>query len=516
PLLGALDAGNADDETDVLALLDVLEHQPYERVEPDLLRLLLDPGAVPSVRWAAGSQLVGKISPDARQLLLDWLASADAETAAANVQLVVSTIVGQGGGEREAMALYVLLRDALLSHYDSEARLDPDDWAAPAVLARIAALANGIAYAEHEGAMRLVTALIFDARFARFARRAVRRQGGQLGTVDASSAARPGPPIADLVHRTGPYRGMPAEVWQLVGSLKPLSDDVLASSLAAVLGDARDSGALSAFPDHYLDRVITALHDKSTGDRVRAAAVVEAYALRAEPVGGAVDYLTEKGRVDRLALEGRFAEAAEAQARCVRILARRAYDDEWPGSWGRERAALDALEGAALAAQGEAEAARAAFLRAVARSPYDPSILNSAAWYRALAGFELDTAGRDAARAVLLEKRAWGEGSLPSIDTLAFVWILQRRFEEAADLLRENVERARRLSGGRYQMRMAQALAGVGDLDGASEAVLEALAREPTIADALREDPYILPLREAGRLEPLVREATDRRLRLRD
>lgn len=512
PLLDGLDTQNPRDLGRASELLDALEHQPWAKVEPGIERLVLDVDADPPLRRQAAVMLLGRASQATRSRLLTRLTSTGAGTDDPSVLRLVAHVVGTGGDAHVAETCFDVLESLVLEAFDSERELDPDEVQLHETAAHVGALARAIAFTGHAPTIDRVMGLVFEERFARFARHAIACQGRRLGPVDATASARPGPGLLLVWHRRdGVYRPMPWEVSVLLDGVKPAGDEVLAASLQTALETARSSGRLAAFPDLYLDLVLAHVRDRPSGDLVGAAEVVERFTDRAEPVGGATDFGVARSRVERFERSGRYAEATEAQARVVRILSRRAYDDEPNWNWRRERSAVDAWRGAAWAAAGRTEAAERAFAKAVARNPYDAQILQTTARARARTNADPEAALALARRARVLERRVrtLSGPSIPTADTLALVLLRQDRFAEAAAALRPVLARVKTLAsmGGRFHLRYAEALAGAGDLEEAAKAILEALALEPTLEDEIRSAPLLAPLAEDGRLEELFREA---------
>ena len=379
----------------------------------------------------------------------------------------------------------------------------------------IGALARAIATTGDEPTIRALLELVFEERFARYARSAVSLQGRRLTPVDATSVARPGPTVGAVGHRQDAlYIPLVWEVGQILEHVKPAPDPLLARHLAAILPGSARTGRLAIFPDLYLDRVIASLRERLTGDRVLAAEAVERWVGITEPVRGATDFRVARERVDRLAREARFAEAVDAQAEVLAILSQRAYDDDAVYRWRTDRAVLDAWRGAAAAARGDAEEAESYFARAQARDPYGPAVLSTTARARAQTGTDLERALGLAERAILLERRLGDRVSYDSADALALVLLELGRFEEGAAVMEPILRRVERQPdpGGRYHLRAAEARLGAGDLAGAHDAILKALRLEPSLDAVMREDGWLAPLVEDGTLEALVRKAAEEAL----
>jgi tetratricopeptide (TPR) repeat protein len=497
-------------------VIRALRHQPWAKAEPAVLAAALERDAPTDVRAAAAWALAGRCSPASRAALERWLLESGRDLGEPALGLAVAAAVGEGGGPEVAAALFEAIRGELFAHYSTPESLDPRALRLDGLGERLAVLAQAVAYTRDEPAMDRMVDLVFDARFAAYARIAMRLKAMRLPEAGPAEAGGRTAWPRDLLSG-GPPRetgalefAMPSEVWMLAGAVKPMGDAALARSLERVVGEARATGRLALFPDLYLFRAVSALRDKPTREMDAAADVVERALARVEPVDGAVDQAVLRGRAWRLPFRGRYADAARAQEGIVRIAARRGYEDEFAGLYARERATLDALRGADFASRGLEDQARDAFRRALARAPHDPVVLQTCAWYRALVDFDLDVAESEARRARTLERRTDGEPSLDATDTLAFVLLRRSRPGAAAAMLKYALDRTPRPRDGIYHFHLAEAWAQSGYAEGAAEALLDALEREPALADVAREDPYLEPLRESGRLEGLIAAAEER------
>ena len=92
------------------------------------------------------------------------------------------------------------------------------------------------------------------------------------------------------------------------------------------------------------------------------------------------------------------------------------------------------------------------------------------------------------------------------------------RYADAAEVFLQLLRRVKGQHhlGGRYHLHFAEALAGAGHPDAAAAALLEALDLELSLADEIRGDPYLEPLREGGRLDALLEKARRAALRRLD
>jgi tetratricopeptide (TPR) repeat protein len=512
PLLAKLDVADPSDVAEASDLVDVLARQPQANVEPALLGLVQDENADPVLRRDAGRALVGRVSEAGRRTLVDWLLAERTNPARAGVERAVARAVGSGGGASVAGRILDVLEARLRALFSEEGRLDPDAELEPQIGEQLGALARAVAFTGDATSLERLARLLFLPDLATFARRGVARQACRIGPADASAAARDGPTVLERWHRAGgPYAGLPAEIWHLVDGVKVVPDRDLATAFHAALGDG---SAVLAFPDLYFDRIVALLHDRRTGDLHEAASVLEAFAWRAEPVGGAADFGMALDRMRRFAWARRFDEAVAEQERALGILSRRAYDDDSAWSWRNERGTLEALRGAAAAAAGRQEAARTYFANARAIHPYSSQVLRDAAWLRALTGLDLDAAMQDAERAVTLERRqsVRSAASVQTGDVLAFVHLTRGEAYEAADILQEVVHYAERHAhlGGRSHLHLAEALMLAGYPADAWKALRTALDLEPTLAEEVPGIDAFAPWKEKGLLDPLLADARER------
>jgi hypothetical protein len=509
PLLALLDTAEPSDGAHVHALLKAIRHQPIENVEPVLVDILLDANALPDLRASAAAGLFGRLSPAGRARLLDWLTSSAADEEVVDVSLAAAWVVGTDGGAQVAERCLAALRRLLFEAYDEPLELDPEVPSANEAGWQIGVLSRAIAFTEDEPSLEAVLELVFDERFARFARRAVEQHGRRLGPVDASAGAATGPGLYTLWHRSdGLYAPLPWEITLILENLKPFPDERLAPMFERRLAELRRTGRLAAFPDLYLDRVIAYLRDRFTGDHLRSARAVERWVGPTEPVGGAADFNVARDRVERRARAGRFEGAAAAQAEALAILSRRAYDDENVWLWRVQRGALDAWQAAALKRASDDAGAEALLQGAVARNFYTTQVLQTVSMARARAGLNLQLAVALAERAATLELRVLDELTPETADTLAYVRLQSGEADAAYAAIEPILRRIeQRSGGGRFHLRAAQALVAAGDTVGAADAVLKALGLEPSLDEEMRKDPRLAPLAESGKLEALIREA---------
>lgn len=515
PMFEQLDLTDATVLPVAAGLLDAFRHQPLAAVEALLLRITEDANADPTLRQSAAVGLLGRITAAGRAQLLAWLTSEAGSQDDDSVTRMVARVVGTDGGEAVAREALTVLRPLLLETYDTKRSLDPEVFPEGKHGWHIGALARVIAYAEHEPTIGSLLELVFDERFARYARSAVALNGRRLTPVDATSGGRSGPTVGAVGHRQdGLYAPVVWEVGQLLENVKPAPDDMLARRFESILSDARRTGRLAIFPDLYLDRLIAYLRGRLTGDRVRAAEAVERWVGITEPVRGATDFRVARERVVRFAREKRYPEAVRSQVLALSILSQRAYDDDRTYRWRVDRAVLDAWRGAAAGAEGDVDGAEALFVSAVARHAYSASVLSATARARAQTGIGLEAALRHAERAVQLESRLGDRVSADNADALALVLLKLGRFEDSAAAIEPILRRVKRQPdpGGRYHMRAAEARLGAGNVAGAHDAILKALRLEPSLDADMQQDPWLAPLVEDGTLTSLIRKAEEEAL----
>ncbi len=511
----------AEDETDnateqafAEAILKALRYQPWTKVEAAVVGVALNTFAPSGTRVEAAKLLLGRLSDDVRARLLAWLRETTIENSA--VQLHVAAAVGQDASPAQAAELYALLKQTILSFYTPErlARLEQDSFEsvdADAPEHRAIALARAVAQTYHEPTIVGLLDLLLDVRFARYARIAVDRERALHALANSDAAGLTPTSVVDAAHgERGAYFGMPNMLYYgVMGQVKVLDDESLAAAIERVLETAGREGRLAHFPNLYLYRMWAALRETSTGAKPKAAEVVYRRLRRLERVDGALDYFVEAHRVTELSMGGHFEEAVEAQKRAVRILARRGHGDHDPALWRLQRARLDALRGGLYASRGRPEAARASYRRAMLRAPNDPNVLNTVAWQRALANFDLQQAEADARRATRLEARIENKPTLNAADTLAYVLLKLERPEEALDVM-EPYPRPT-IEDGLILYHIAQMSAAAGYLADAWDALVGALTWDRSLAAQLPDDPYFKAFRKDNLMEKLHAAATARR-----
>jgi len=511
-----------------------LRYQPWGAVEKTLIDVALDPLGGPETRLLTAQVLIGKLSDTGRRRLIDWLEYTQPTVGPAPdtqlpgearprgpgvhaydvLQLFLAAAIGEKAGPAIAATLYGALRRELFEYYSPE-RLatlitEGTTSADEALLdARVVALARGIGHAGHAPTVEALLDLVFDMRFAIYARACAQHQATFTCEASAASAAVTPSPLSELSQDDG---GMPTSIYGILYQVKLLDDDALAAAMARVLRLARDDGRLSQFPALFLYRVVKNMLDKHTGRKPKTAAVVLRYAMRVERLDGPIQFNLADESMRELAEAGRFAEAAAEQRHVVRILARGNHDDRAPGLWLFHRAVQDALEAAAAAQRGDAGTARNLFRRAVLRAPNNPDVLNTVAWYRALADFELDQAEAEATRATTLEARVENRPSANAADTLAYVLLKRGRPREGIAVLWPRIGERSAMKNGLLFMHMGQLYANASMFRSARDALVEALTWDRALEGALREDPLLAKLREKVTIDKITEAAAQRRL----
>lgn len=506
------DSDHTEEQALAEAILNALRHQPWETVESVIVDAATDPYAAIPTRTVAAQMLLGRLSDGARERLLRWLKDT---SEAGGVQLYLAASVGLGASPAQAAALQAMLKKEVLSFYSNErlARLATESLAAidaGAPRARALALARAVAHTAHEPTIVGLLDLVFDLRFARYARTSVQRQRETLVVAGADAAARVPSTIRALAHGDDQRLfGMPGALYEAMSQVKVLEDEKLAAALARVLSAARADGRLAHFPRLYLYRLYELLREPTGGRKPRSAEVVYGMLRLYAGVDDAVGYYTEHSRVTDLSMTGRFAEAVPAQRRALRILARRGHGDRNAAAWRLQRARLDALRGGLHASRGEAEHARAAYRRAVLHAPNDSDVLNTVAWQRALADFELGRAEAEALRATTLEARVDKQPTLNAADTLAYVLLKLDRPEEAIAVLAPRIMPTTK--DGLIFYHLAQMHASAGDLPAAWRAMVQALTWDRKRVDDIASDPHLEAFRQGDRMETLRRAAAKNR-----
>ena len=515
PLLALLARTAPDPEHShrATAVLRALANQPTGPVEAPVLALALDGTLASSVRAAACFLLRGRASEAGRTRLLEALLDPSRAESDSQVLLALAAAAGTDGGAAAAGRLAAALQEALLGHYSSDAALNPDAERLDVLPQRVQALAAAAAYTGHAPALDALSALLLEPRFARWAQRVLERAWPRPSPPDALSVLAPAHPEALLrledAGASAPL--LPPEISTLALGLKALGDAALSDSLQRALAasEARPGAGPALFPDAWPAKLAALLHDPRSGDHVRAAAVVEDWVGRLEPVDGVFDLDLERQRAARAEEQGRPADAARHHDRARRMLARRGLEHA-PGlalAWQRQRADAAGCRAQALAQAGDEEGARAAFAAALRGLEEDAPTLAAMARRLARAGLVLDDAEALASRALALERRAEGEESLSSAVAAAEVLLAKHRPGAAARRLEGALERVRRSDQGPQLYLLAVAHAEAGDREAAARALRRALLLEPSLDERARSDPRLAPLAEDGLLERVLSDA---------
>ena len=411
--------------------------------------------------------LLDRISDAGRTRLLTWLTSESAARDDDSVSRMVARVVGtDGGAEAVARQAFAVLQPLLLETYATPRSLDPE--VPPGRRVRLAHRRAGARHRLHGRRTHdraLLLELVFDERFARYARRAVVLQGRRLSPVDATSVARPGPTVGAVWSPAG----RPVHPARLGGGADPREREARARRGAGTPArrDPRrrraDTGRLAMFPDLYLDRVIASLRERL--DRRPRARRASRGALGRHHRARRRARRTSASRGSAWtgsSREARFADAVDAQAAVLAILSQRAYDDDAVYSW--RRIAPCSTPGAARrrGARRRRTRRRAYFVRARRDDPYGPARAERVGARARADRHRLETALGLAERAIQLERRLGDRVSYDNADALALVLLELGRFEEAAAVIEPILRRVERQPdpGGRYHLRAAEARLG--------------------------------------------------------
>jgi tetratricopeptide (TPR) repeat protein len=478
-----------------LAIEVVVRSKPWpEGLERTLWGIASDPRDDEELRFLAARSLAGKASIETRKAAAAWLGAPSEDVPA--LAIPFGDLAGRDATAAEAAALFQTLDRAISERYAAPPHVRAKDVGEEAYGLRVEGLAKAVALAKDPVSLDRLADLLFDPRLTGYAREArglaalrSTRGGGALAPLG------PAPKTPERMSHTGggsEVAPVPDDVRHVVAALKAAPPVETGARVARAVADARAAGRLAAFDDVYLSWIASDLHHKKHGDFADAAAAVEDALARTLPAVGPAS-LSLYARVEWLQRGRRFEEAAAVQKEQVRAAAALGSPDA-DAAWVEHRALQDFLAGAAAATAGRSEEARDLFRSGVARAPSDPSLLNSAAWVRANAGFDLDAAAADARRAMALERRLDDEPSIDTIDTLAYVLVRQGKLAEARETIRPALERMPRThaGGGEIYWHAAQAAAGLGLLHDASLFVYRALAfHEPTLEAWMRADPFL-------------------------
>jgi len=511
-------------------VIAALAFSPWADVESKLIDIATDPLLDTSTRRFAAQWMMGRLSAAGRQRIIGWLEYTKPSRAVEapahgsrgfhaprEVQLFLAAAVGEGGGEETAGILFAALKRELFEFYRPEVlrRLlehGPSAVSEWKLRDRAVPLARGISRTRHVPSILAMLDLVFDLRFALYARVCAQRQAEVAHAANASAAASTPSPLAALAHDDGtPYWGMPLALHDILYEVKILDDDVLAAGFTHVLEVARADGRLAQFPELFMYRVHTNLLEPHTGRKPKTAAVVRRLARKMGPPDSAIHYFLFARGASELARAGRFADAANEQRGAVRILARGSHDDQSDGLWALQRAALDALEGASAKQRGEAERANAFFRQATLRGPNDPNILNTVAWWRAVADAGLEEAEREAVHATTLEARLENRPTPNAADTLAYVLLKRGRAHAGLRVLGPRMQTRTAAQDGLFHYHMAQLYAAAKQWRSARDALVQALTWDRVLLATAHGEPRFRPLFEKQSLAEIEKLASAKR-----
>lgn len=512
--------------------------QPWEKVEATFVDVALAHMEDIDLALIAAYRLIGRIRAATRAKLSTWLGfdeeadpNAPGRHADRTLQLFLAAAVGTGADAATAARLQRVLARELWSYFDEKwlARIVAEG---PSVLSdqlkiderrkeqqrayafrtRVQALSRAVNSTRHEPSILATLSLVFDPRLAVFARQCVRREAPFLRTAGAGAAAAVPSDLSALGHMSFEswHWGMPLPIYQLLREAKVVDDATLATALEGVLARARADGTLARFPPLYLLRALESQLEPHTGRKPRTADVIWRYGAMLDDTDSPIDYWMRRKQATQLAEALRFREAADAQRHVTRILVRGNHTAGAPGFYERERAMQLALEGAAalVAETGGSEALLAA---ARAQDEHDPNVLNTVAWYRALAQAGLEEAEREARRATLLEARVENRPSVNAADTLAYVLLLRGKPRAGLAVLGPRMHERGALQNGLLHYHMAQLHAGAGRLRAAHDALVRALVWDRALEADIAGDAHLAPLLEKTTVEAIAKRAQHER-----
>jgi len=541
-LLGRALAGGALPERDTThageqefagTVLAALVHQPWSVVEDTFVDVALDASGDIDLARVAAYRLIGKVSDKTRARLSTWLdldpepnAEAPGRRADRHLQLFLAAAVGTGADEAKATSLQAVLKRELWSFF-SPAWLkrvieegpgvlsdDPDERTrAYDFYTRVGALARAVASTGHEPSVLATLELLFDPRLALYARECVRRQSATMRAAGADAAAIEPSELNVLGHNEpgSPNWGMPLAVYEILREAKVVEDAKLARALERVLAAARADGRLAQFPLLYLVRALESQLEPHTGRNAETADVLWRYGRFFGEGDTPLHYWLRQKQVSQLAEVRRFEEAAQAQRAVVRTLVRGNHTAQLPGFFVRQQSLLEALTASAAATRGAQDEAAQLFARARERGPDHPDVLNSVAWYRALARSGLEDAEAEALRATRLEARVENRPGVNAADTLAYVLLLRGRPAAGLRVLAPRMGERGAALNGLLHYHMAQLHASVGRLRSARDALIEALTWDRALLADVAGDEHLEPLLAKLPLERIAALAAQRR-----
>nr|MDJ0523656.1 HEAT repeat domain-containing protein [Planctomycetota bacterium] len=209
-------------------VINALQFQPWPKVEAAIIDAALDPYHELTTRVRAAHVLMGRLSDEGRTRLIRWLdytpppepkpdgKRAPGRLAALDLQLFLAAAVGENADATVAGLLYEALKRELLSYYTPERlmvllRGGPDAVAGEVqVLNRVVPLARGVSRTKHVPSILGLLDIVFDLRFALYARVCAEGQGEFARSAGAGAAARTPSKLKYLLHNDQtPYWGMP-------------------------------------------------------------------------------------------------------------------------------------------------------------------------------------------------------------------------------------------------------------------------------------------------------------------
>ena len=521
------------------ALLALVQ-QPWAEVEATFLDVALAHTEDIDLALVAAYRLIGRITEETRSMLSTWLGfdetadpDAPGRKADRNLQLFLAAAVGTGADDATAERLQRVLARETWVFFD-EGWIQRLLEEGPAVLSdvfrgrgkqeevtrayafdtRVTALARAVSSTRHEPSILATLSIVFDPRLAVYARECVRREAPYLREAGPDAAARIPSDLNALGHISfeSPHWGMPLPIYQVLREAKVVDDAPLAAALERVLAGARADGTLAHFPLLYFLRALESQLEPRTGRKPKTADVLWRYGAMLGGADSPIEYWMRRKQSTQLAEARRFREAADAQHALLRTLVRGNHTAGVPGFFERERSMWLALEGAAAHGTDDEASARW-FLEARQADVHDPNVLNTVAWYRALATAQLDEAEQEARRATTLEARVENRPTVNAADTLAYVLLLRGKARAGLQVLGPRMHERGALQNGLLQYHMAQLNAATGRLKSAHEALVQALVYDRALLADVADDPHLKPLLEQVSVEALAAVAAYERFR---
>ncbi len=498
-------------------ILTALTLCPDARVHHIFMDVLLDPMQTESLRHIAVNALHGNVTNEDRARMATWLGVVPSVAAPlptppppgrsddASMQWAVGQVLGLKASDTLARRLLATLKLEIEAFHTQERRDHLQAFGIQGVRdahyeGRVRALARSVAETRYLPVVAELVRMIFDDRFLLFCRTCQRRVARGVIQRGPAFSGREASPLGVLMYRaagaatTGDV--FPRDAFELASQIKVLKDEKLASLLEDTLAQLQATGRLANLPDVYLSCVRTALRDRRTGRKTKAANVVGSYMAHTLPVDSALDYLVRIENASDHGNTGTFEQAAREQSRAAALIRQRELSMAERNVLAEAETTALALRAAAHAQAGDADAARTTFERAIARHRHAASTWNTVSWYQALARFELPTAEKRAAYAATLEQRSTGRITLNTADTWATVLLEQGRPKEGLLLIQERVPRAHDLRSGGYHFLLARLYAATGNVRAARVALRNALIRDRTLITRANACKELEPLRE--------------------